>query len=464
MTRAALAIALFATAATAQAPDPLQQVARDGNETYLFRSLLKFRGLKPLTAWPADQRSLLRDTVLIVIGRPPGPGDRYPVLKTAERIGYAGGAVLFATDSYANLKDAFPLGFDVSIIGRQVSVRRTGDDICYENRPDCPFAVPQTVLNEHLAAMTGLKRIATNRPSAVRLTERAGFINTPLLKFSPRSQTSEGPLRDTECLAAISDPDPRQNLTGGAACVLADAGVLTNRMLAASDTDNLAFAFHLTGFLTHRTDGSGVRSNVLVLEDGEIRTDYDRVPLLPVAPPTPPTPEIPWSKLSQKFTDVANQAIDDVQTKDIAGQAAERNFPAVMRWLLGVVAVIAAFHFLRRLAESRRIADATPPVVPNSRSTRDDLNTEHLQEYLIAQFASWGQPVDQGSLAVVETALPRAERKQLEAQLRKLWATASGRAGLIRYAEWKELEPMIREVTASHAAGEWQFALQGGRA
>lgn len=468
MTRTALVLLLLLPAAACAQPDPIAQLQKDGDETYLFRSLLKFQGLNPLTAYPSTARSTLRNLVVVCLGRPPESAGRQSFFDFTESVTTSGGAVLIATDARGDFTKAFPLNFPLSVDGRQVYLRRPTPETCYEQRPDCPFAVPQPILNEYLAALGALKRVASNRPSAVRLPARAGFVHTPLLKFPATAMIADGPLGDGEVLAAISDPDPRQVLgTGAAVCVVADAGVFTNRLAAAGDTDNFAFAYFLTAFLINRADGSGKRANVLFIEDGEIRTDFDRVPLLPMTPPVPPTPDIPWSKLSQKFTDVANKVSDDVQTNDTAGRAAERNYWAIARWVLAVLAVIAAVQLLRRVRQTRTAADRLPPPAPPANAglagkRKDVLRgndvSEPLREYLIGLFADWGRPVTDGPLPKIVYAYPRSDAKRLGSQIRKLWESANGTdGGRMSFAEWKDLEPVIRDVTAAAAEGRWRF-------
>jgi hypothetical protein len=249
-------------------------------------------------------------------------------------------------------------------------------------------------------------------------------------------------------------------------------------MLVARGTDNFAYAYYLTRYLTTGPSGDRRRTKCLFVENGEVMTakDFDLGPLEGgQLPPTPPVPVPSLEQLQDKITDAGDAALDELQTRDVFGRGIANNFDRIAPVLAVVAAVFATLVLLRRSWAARHQPELTPlpPAAADpDRSPLDERRQEvlrsndvyePLREHLRGLFARWGRPDGGPDLPAVEVAGGAADRRLLLARLRKLWEIAHGGTPVvIPFVRWKELEPMIDSVARAADAGRWRFAQPGG--
>src|SRR5262249_36933333 len=70
---------------------------------------------------------------------------------------------------------------------------------------------------------------------------------------------------------------------------IADHSLFINNMILQPDTGNIDFAYRCAEWLLQRPDG-GRRGQILYVEDGQVRTDFE-IPLKSLPPPPLPSPE-----------------------------------------------------------------------------------------------------------------------------------------------------------------------------
>ena len=483
---------------SAQAPAPPLSIPATGTE--LFRGLLNYHGVKPLSL--EEYRDANRaDVILILMGRQSPQGFEPGFCNSTLR---QGGSVLIATEDPLDLKESgyLPRRFSqLQITGERVYSLRP--DRCFNGSPWCPFVVPQP---ENLAEQTirnaqrlpvdparnlmdGLTRIATNVPSVIRSGPLTSEVE---IGSFPRDCWLEGvngqPLpAESKLAVASTGPDDRPHRF----LVVADTGIFSNQMMAGtsdSPTDNLAFANAVTLWL--KTNDT--RKKCLFIENGVVITNFDTVKFdNPTVPPIT-SPNIPdFDPLSPKFqetlTKVVNDTVEKLQAKDTHNRAILGNF-AYDKWLrnaafgLGVLFLV---WLSRRIWTIRHQPDLVPIPKDTGRMAssgkpgsiarrREELlqtgnYTPIVREYLQELFRVQG--FDPHGTAPPEKLPPVTitgpDGKTLTAQLRKLWEVAYGpKSRPIIYSRWKELEPMIQAVQHAARDGRWRFKssrLQGGQ-
>jgi hypothetical protein len=461
--------AVTACPATGQTGDIVPR--EDGTKTYLFRSLLKFAGVEPLESLPRGDTS---GVVLVLFGR-----IDTSTVNWSRRVLADGGAVLIATDSSLHLGQ-FTMPSSGLLLGAgPVEAVAPTPETCFQNDPAMPFLNTPDVSfeNPDLARMVSLRQVATNTPNALSPDrgQLTGFLNTPLAMFPANCRFTDGRRLPSRAVAVTNDPV--RNRTGAVAAVYADKSIFTNQMLLARGTDNFAYAYFLARYLATGPTGDRKRTRCLFVEDGEVKTDFDTIPLITPEshlPPSPPVP--PIEQLQDKITDAANAALDDLQTRDVMGRAVANQFNRIAPVLAAVVAAFVTLVLLRRVWAARHHPEFTTPPpsgaadgTPLDRRRQDVLRSndvyEPLREHLRGLFARWGGPDGGPDLPPVETSTTAADRRVLLAKLRRLWEIAHGETPVaVPFVRWKELEPMIESVTHAAEAGRWRFARPGGAA
>jgi hypothetical protein len=476
ISRWAVAALMVAISVPAQAqlhnnPGSNELIPREqGHETYLFRSLLKFTGLEAINIVPWQGR--IDDIVLVLIGSIQ-PEDAIH----STRVLLAGGSVLIATDQTAILSSFFPTFRGPVVTGRSVEIRNTEVNSTYLGVSTRPYLVPskQEFINPDLVRMTRLKRVVADSPSSFQFV-KGGYVDVPVAYY-PRGPVHLGRprmmLEDDAPLVLMNDAERDRNRA--VAVVVANRGLFTNRMLLARGTDNLAYVYHLSRYLTTGPTGDRRRTRCLFIENGEVKTDFDRLPLSEAQLPEPPPPPMPsLGQLQDKITDAVNQAVNELQTRDMLGQAVANRYESLARILVLAAAALVVLVLIWRVWLARHQPEFTiPTTTTNPEDSLLDLRRqdilsannvyEPLREYLRGLFAEWGQPTGGPELPPIEVMDRMANQRHLVHKLRKLWEIAYGDTPMtIPFVRWKELEPMMDFVIRAAEAGRWRFAQHGG--
>ena len=482
----------------AQDPAPPQSVSATGTE--LFRGLLNYHGVKPLSQ--ADYQGENRaDVILILMGRPSRQGFEPGYCNSTL---FKGGSVLIATEDSVDLSfpGYLPRNFTpLQITGQRVCSPRP--DRCFNANTWCPFVVPQpenitdqmirkeerVPLDPARNLLDGLTRIATNVPSVIRVGPPTSEVEIGSFPRGCRLEGVTGRLlpEQSKLVVASTGPDTKPHRL----LVIADTGVFSNQMMAGtadSPTDNLAFANAVTLWLK----ANDTRKKCLFIENGVVVTNFDtvkfdNVTVPPITPPNIPDFDPLSPKFQESFTKVMNDTVGKLQDRDTFNRAILGNFP-YDRWLrnaafgLGVLFLV---WLSRRIWTIRHQPDLVPIPKDTGRMVssgkpgsiarrREELlqtgnYTPIVREYLQEMFRVQGY--DPAAIAPPEKLPPVTitglDAKTLTAQLRKLWEVAYGaKARPIIYSRWKELEPMIQAVQQAARDGRWRFdssRLPGGQ-
>jgi hypothetical protein len=325
-------------------PIQAQQVSLSfAQGTHLFRRILYDLGLHPLRS--RDQLAAQPEkTLLILLGET-------DYLKASELEAFVrrGGAVLLATD-----RDCQTIlqPFRVEIVGSPVKVN-ADTRYAYKKSSDCIFIQPggqDFSLFENLSLENNLSRVATNRPGFVvpapgcPLKVQAVF---PLRSWAMHEQSTHYGLT-----FAVGGSFGRGRLL-----ILSDHSVLINAMMWQQDIENFDFAYNCVNWLTE-----GKRTEVLFLEEGEIRATFE-VPLKDLPPPPLPplkaiveTVDKTLGELERE--NVFNRAIHNAVTD--ATSPPEKWLRVLILISTGVLAMVA----FARLSQARhRLEKAAPLAV-----------------------------------------------------------------------------------------------------
>ena len=246
--------------------------------THAFRRVMHDAELEPIGE--ADELwSQPANTILIVLGDVEG-GLR-KVVKNDEKLRQFlrdGGSLLVATDHHTEgvLWNAVGVGIDGTFL-------EVDEASGYRHLTDFPFVQPVRSFDPPL--FKGLTRIAANRPSYIKINGWRTFLprrgpKTELrllaelhsLRTVPRDASEKPVSKDQWPFAYGGD------YGSGRVLVLADHSIFINDMMLQKDNDNTQFAYNCVEWLA---GPDGQRKQVLFIEDGVVRTDFD-LPLLPV--------------------------------------------------------------------------------------------------------------------------------------------------------------------------------------
>ncbi len=452
----------------------------------LFRALLHFYGVEPATPGDLDD---LRDrdfsqVIVVVLGASDRVGTRGVEKYTRKAID-KGGAVLIAADADAKLSDYFPDQTSVSAGPRPAPPGRP--DNCYAGDPNFPFLFPTPNRDQPpslVALLNDRDRVAMNRPGAL----------FPV-KFGPAIQhvVAKAPLdtRGNAHYAVLGGVGDRRNPFRS--LVLADQDILSNQMLYSSGlpdrtgkpTDNWGFANALVkDFLLDPQP----RTKCLFVENGAVRTDFDRVELksiqqMPSMPPIP-LPDPLDRRVQAKLAEVIDGGLATLEDRTVAdnllagppNDPSPRRYQTTMTVLATAAGVVLVVLMARRLLTARHRKKFVPapsdPLFLGDDTALGSFGQRRAEllrgtdfraavAYGVrALFAAQGLPAGYGRRRLPPLEYRgRSDRERLGGDIRDLWdAAARDEAVSLSYAEWKDLEPVLAEVHAAAAADRWRFA------
>lgn len=451
--RFALIVCTICSATLNAEPEPLDQLDMRGSE--IFRALLHQQGLAPVDVKnPLAQRV----DVLIVYGKEPQRKTQRAQLQSLARtLLNTGGAVLIATDQETELRNYFPQAIDgITIVGR--SVQEMSPVECYRGIADLPVLRFGTLpyLDPDLALASNLTRVYTNQPSYFARGDEA-YPLVDWAEYSPSARTESGGRPGPAVLVAPSGKM--------AAVVLADAGVLSNQMLAAGEppADNLAFAMHLASYLAHGPNRSATRTHCLFWETDRFQTDFDAVKLS-----TPPLPEVrpSWSAIQRSLAQNAESKINELQQNDFPQRNLSRAIPfrQLMQSLCAIVAVAVLLGLFRRLfaARAERQNQTRSPLTRTPTTLADELRFADnfypaVREQILWYFSKWGL----GDSAKVQDVAMEGNwfyRRRMQNDLRTLNRIAFGTKPVrITKLRMQEIHLQIAEINDAWEKGTLQI-------
>jgi hypothetical protein len=501
----ALAGLLAAAPAAAQprGKDRIPERTLAPESTELFRGLLDFHGLQPLTVSQFDSLPP-GDVVVVVFGVTAAFPEGRDIATFTRTVLQRGGSVLIASDYQGPIGRLFPAPSDLAVTGERVAAHGE-ESRRFRNRAECPYVAPTPSLldlgaagldigsfAEEKALFFGRRQIATNRPSALFQGRRQSpYDRNVLAQFPPGCEDgrTDLPLAENRVFAVGGSGGPGE--LPFRCLVLADQSVFSNQMLQAADetggpaTQNLAFANDVVRFL--RGPDGAVRKHCLFVENGVVRDRFDVVKFsasAPISVPPLPIPSFTNPEFQRKLTDLVNEQVAARQDRDSFNNflaSSDNRYTTTLRALALGLGVLAIVYFLSRVWRQRhepdrppvptdtgRIAGSAPPGSIARR--REELlqsgnYTPLVQDYLRELFGERG-------LAAAHDPSPRTmpalrvsgpDAKALKSHIHILWNMAYGPvARPVTYSRWKELEPMIEVVRRAADEGRWGFA--GGQA
>ncbi len=493
----ALLLALAVSAPARGEPPAAAGPPRDGG-TQLFRGLLHHYKVAPVPIGrpgvgpdPLEDVRFQNKNVLIVVYG--DPGRRTKAVATLVRNTLAkGGAVLIAADSFLNLSPFFPDGEDLEIVGNTVT--DPGGANSYAGQRTCPFVKPYALgrgepkLGEELFA--GFDRLATNSPSALRISKRPPYLGRTVALFPDTAQFTGGkltiPLGRTDSFAAAGIGTGRETYR---CLVMANAAVLSNDMLYSSadpePTDNFAFVVKLVPWL----QGPEKRKSCLFIENGVVQDRFDEFDFAQVPatePPKPKMPPIPAPRLpdpmDRKFQEGASKFASEVATRiednDSFKNALARDtraYVAVVGTLFVMAMILASILLRRRVWGSGMARNYQPIPADPLRLGRDAAlgsfahrRLEILRgsdfrapfaEFVKLLFHERGYPEGYRGDRCPKIEAEGRSRAHLLDSVRRLWTEAHLHADApLAYTKWKELEPILAAVRSAAVANRWRFA------
>ena len=460
------------------------------NGTDLFRGLLHFNKITPLREGMVTRPAGAARMVLIIYGLPQTNE------QLAEISRYSNSALtIIAVSEECNLTRLAPNvrhEYGVATPGLTCTQKYlTPESLHATQWRDCPFVkstpidfagiVPIDTTPEW-NPFRGFGRIATRHPASLRkLNQNPSISSVALAYFMPNSCLDRnGKTLPPGQPFAIGTQNRTHNYQS--AIVLANEDILSNQMIALSDTDNLPFAMKLIKSFEHFLAEPPGETYCAFFENGERKTRFDDV-TFSVKPSSemPPLPFPPPQLIDKLGTQVADGMADQLDRSDAANSLFNKNqryYAYLLRLLVLILAGMAILFFARRAFVNRYRNERTAmPIAPLARvkpakglvgQMRQDILIGGdygpvIREYLRELFSATGLRAGSGEMA--HAGLPavhydgRAENKPaLLADLTKLWTTAYGPTGRIPLSAWKELEPMMLRVWRAAEAGRWRFA------
>lgn len=505
MTRLLLSVAAVLSVAVLAVAQPVRRDGgrapfippKDGNFD-LFRALLHFHGVRPL-----DEDDLRRiragdykDVIVVVIGS--GNANRWvePVARTALN---NGGAVLVAADQFLDVSSYLPGSQPGSLMvaGSTVSVRNEQSNYFQDRGFPCPLPVaPDERPNAAHRLFAPLPsapdtplRLVTNWPSYLDVVRRPFSVTHTVAEWPPNSSVggmNSGQQRWPFAMAgAGGERNPYRAL------VLADPDVLSNKMLYSSGLPdhrgaphNWAFANRLvTDFLR---DGHA-RTKCLFVENGQVRTDFDRVELKAIqsmsAMPQIPIPNPLDRRVQAKFAELIDNGIANVEDRTLIDNAltgppsdpTQRRYQLTLIVMASAAGVVLVFLMVRRLFAARHKRNLVPaPTDPLFLGDETALGSFGQRRAELLRGTDFRAPVVHSLRELLaERGLPagyarrrlppmdfrtRGDRARLENGILDLWDVARDEALPLPYSEWKDREPILAEVHAAAVANRWRFA------
>jgi hypothetical protein len=485
--------------------DEVQQVGVPAGGTELFRALLDRSGLKPVTRDEYNRMVRFDDLIVIVLGDPEVERNRLFQIDPRHIIERAlsnGGAVLVATDTDLALGFAFrPNGqASASIVGIRVECLNTKATL--ENRRNCPFVVPippqdprlgdlvptTTALGklfhgDEQSGLRPLRRVATNHPAAIHVTDFVGHFRFPLARYPrncviSRDDGQQFLLPDTALFAIGGFGPEDDNFTPYNYLALADHSVFINQMLLEPNTDNLELTYRVIDYLRKPNPlnpRDSTRKRCLFIENGRIVERFDE--LRQAFKQQMPLPQVNLWAIQDKLVDLGNAIIDDVQNRDVPNKLVVGGFglPGILRFLVLLLTLIALWFILQRMFASRKPTDLPPALKVPSASTgppgvfdrrqRELLRRNNLYEPvrdLLRDFFTratiGGEPGPKPPKLHISNSVRKPE--SLRTAIHDFWKLAFGPPTVVTIKRWREMEPYFERLQQAHADGQWWFAAE----
>lgn len=439
-------------------PTPPQLRPASGDGTHLFRRILKDLDLEPIQTW-SEFHDDPQGKILILLG-----DTRLLSGTNLIQLAKKGAAVLVASDRSTRSPSLEQLGLAIS--GRTPHVDADSPN-AYREAKDCVLVRP-TAQGEFL--FRGLPHpVATNR---------AGYL------FQQRVRTGEVPLhvwaRFPEDTWVLVDGE-RQDLPSmpfamggdrgeGRILLLSDHSVFINAMLWQNDNGNLDFAYNCIEWLKQ-----GKRTQVLLIDEGEVRTSFD-VPLLELPPPPLPPPEYVVEAVDKAIAGLEEENrfnllfLNALNDNRLGPEQAARGV-----LLLGTLALGA--YGLSRLIQARHrfepgvpaldlgLAQVLPhQITPLAQRQRDMLREDQygeLARYLVRQRLGAALGPTPPSARPVGKAMPRVEAAgsivqqwSLRRKLARLWQIAYGdQVPRVTARQLRKLEAELGEILQAIGSG-----------
>ena len=455
-------------------------------KTQLFRGLLHHFKIEPLSL---DEVKYDKGSLVIVLG---DPGRSKQIVAGYVRKTLAsGGAVLIAADTFLNLSPFFPDGEDLEIVGNAVT--DPGGSNSYLGNATCPFVKPDALRAANLRPeeelFSGFDRLATNSPTALRITKRPPYLSRTVGVYHDTVRYTGGNLsirlKPNEIFAAAGvgrDDDPFRCL------VMADHSVLSNDMLYASadpnPTDNFPFAVRLVPWL----QGPEKRSRCLFIEAGVVQTrfdefDFSQVQNSAAQPPIPPMPaprlpDLMDRKFQESASKVASEVVTHTEDNDSFKNALARDtraYVAIVSIIVTAAMILASLILRRRIWSARQERNYQPipadPLRLGGDAPPGSFTHRRLEllrgsdfrapfgEFVELLFLERGYPEGYRGDRCPRIETPSRNRQYLLDSVRRLWTEAMRNADKpLAYTQWKELEPILAAVRSAADADRWRFA------
>lgn len=453
---------------------------------HLFRGLLHFHGVKPVTAPELREmgRDEFRDLIVIVLGCSTRGESDWAGGYTKPALANSG-AVLIATDRGADLSFFLPPsrnGAELVITGEKVEPLAVMN--CYGGDGRFPFLTAVRSDPAFDALFANRPRVATAIPS--RFAARGVHDTVPLAVALTPGNAAQA----NGSLFAVGGV----GRNGSRTLVMADPDVLSNQMLYSSGlpdrtgqgTDNWAFANDLVKDFLRGPDG---RSRCLFVENGRIVDRFDEVELKSVQN-MPPIPDLPLPnpldrRVQAKLADVIDRGLVTLEDRHLPDTAITgppneptgRRFNIAMMVIASAVGLSLVGLMARRLFLAGRhrkdlVPAPTDPLFLGDETALGSFGQRRAEllrgsdfrkpvaHRIRTLFAARGLPAGFGRHRLPPLEFRgRVDREQLGGDIRDLWDVAArDEADPLPYSEWKDLEPVLANVHAAAAADRWRFA------
>jgi hypothetical protein len=444
-------------AAVAQAPVG-QPVAIRGDGTELFRGLLDYAGIKPVT-----QQEMLNlrpdqwnDIIFISLG------------STTTWNSLQRGAVLIATDG--------PLDLPNGVNCPSSKVQCTDKDAIHRKDPYCPYVVPveMDIAQGPFQIFTGLNRIATNRPSYLTRDRVADFATFELARLPPNCWTGFGQIPRNATFAVGSEARDGWGEPTNQTLVMADHSIFINQMLLEPGTDNWELAWRVIKYL----QGPNKRMRCAFFENGRQIERFDDLRQAYARQNQQALPQVNLMAMQEKLTDFGNAIVDRLQTNNVFNNAVlgtsdrDNRLNVIARGLLIIATVMACFFLLRRVWRTRKPGDIMPPPpvagAPSGppgvfdRRQKELLRRNNVFEPVSERVREFfesigihGETMTRPPKIVIADIVRKPD--SLRAAVKDFWRLAYGEPQVLTISRWRELEPFFARVRQAHADQKWRF-------
>ncbi|MGL6074951.1 MAG: DUF4350 domain-containing protein [Fimbriiglobus sp.] len=465
-----LTVVTFSLTAHAQTP-----LALDPTGSEVLQGLLRFHGFAPITI--EESKVIGGRGVTVIVIDPPGQLER-ELQRMAQQTPYRGGSVLVAADQAMELGNyAHPNRSEIRILGNRILSPYPGSN--HERIAECPYLEPHKLVvpNQDPVEflLSGLNRVATNNPSTIQVDpEDSDFF------WRTVADLPTGTLGQPQNLALRTSQRKviAANVSGGGVAgrrlmFMADPGILSNQMLVAEGTDNLAFANNLVLWLK----GMNTEPRCVFVKAGKVITNFDTVsfqasPALPNLP-TPPMPDLLNPRMQARMTDFGNEMLAKIQDEDRfnTGITKKRSTSDVIKSIAVIVAGILTFFLLRHLLQSKHQPETTqqPKEARHLTNSGDAGSLARKKQELLEQgdysplvreyLQHWFERLGaSGSQSLPKVEFPAGHQPKVQGWLQTLWDVAyTTDPRPLPLSRWKQLEPMIQNLQSSHADQAWRF-------